>query len=230
MRHGHRYRGCWYCPRILPLLVNQIDAYVRGIEKIKVLRRYRREFKSYSDGLSTQHAVLLNTLEQAVEGVVDDEEMISKLIRDPQGAGWKDADLRNQLRLRLDRNYDVFINNMTGLSDLLQQLSHKLWIGATDLKTPITEAWEIWKLRKIISKAVYDDLLTKIDATNTILNTLIDQSVHRDEAKKKQQPRNYLLKRYQKARKHAEGLFKTIIGGSSWSCQFGETGFTLPLV
>jgi hypothetical protein len=68
----------------------------------------------------------LNTLEQALEGVVDDEEMISKLIRDPQGAGWKDADLRNRLRLRLDRNYDVFINNMTGLSDLLQQLSHKL--------------------------------------------------------------------------------------------------------
>lgn len=87
------------------------------------------------------------------------------------------------------------------------------------LQTPMTEARDIWKFRKIISKAVYDDLLTKIDATNTVLNTLIDQSVHREEAKKRRQPWNNLLKRFQKARKHAEGLFETIIGGSYWSCQ-----------
>jgi hypothetical protein len=119
---------------ILPLFVNQIDAYVRGIEKIKVLRRYRREFKGYSVGLSTQHAILLNTLEQALEGVVDDEDMISKLIRDPQGEEWKDLDLQKRLRSKLNRNYDVFICNMTGLSELLEQLSHKLEIGATDIK------------------------------------------------------------------------------------------------
>jgi hypothetical protein len=119
---------------ILPLFVNQIDAYVRGIEKIKGLRRYRREFKGYSVGLSTQHAILLNTLEQALEGVVNDEDQVSELIRDPQGDGWKDPDLQKRLRRKLDRNYEVFIGNMTGLSELLEQLSHKLEIGVTDIK------------------------------------------------------------------------------------------------
>ncbi|KAJ5400757.1 hypothetical protein N7465_011246 [Penicillium sp. CMV-2018d] len=204
---------------ILPLFVNQIDAYVRGIEKIKGLRRYRREFKGYAINLRTQHAILLNTLEQALEGVVNDEDQVSELICDPQGDGWKDPDLQKRLRSKLDRNYEVFMGNMAGLSELLEQLSHKLDIGATDIKTPVTEAWNIWKFRKILSKAVYDDLLVKIDGTNTILKTLVDHSFHLEDTKKRRQGWGYLLKRYQKARKHAEGLFKAIIGGSYWGCQ-----------
>lgn len=119
---------------ILPLFVNQIDAYVRGIEKIKALRRYKRELKGYSIGLSTQHAILLNTLEQALEGVVDDEDQVAELICNPQGDGWKDPDLQKRLRRKLDRNYEVFMGNMAALAELLEQLSHKLDIGVDDIK------------------------------------------------------------------------------------------------
>jgi hypothetical protein len=207
---------------VLPLFVNQIDAYVRGIEKIKGLRRYRRELKGYSVGLSTQHAILLNTLEQALEGVVDEEDQVSRLIRDPQGDGWKEPDLQKRLRWKLDRNYEVFLGNMTGLSELLELLSHKLEIDATDIKTPATEAWNIWKFRKIISRAVYDDLLAKIEGTNAILKTLVDQSLHRENTKKRRQTWSYLLNRYQRARKHSEELFEVLIGGSCWRCQCKE--------
>ncbi|KAJ5776373.1 uncharacterized protein N7511_001384 [Penicillium nucicola] len=204
---------------ILPLFVNQIDAYVRGIEKIRGLRHYRREFKGYSVGLRTQHAILLNTLEQALEGVVEDEDQVSELISDPQGDGWKDPDLQKRLRRKLDRNYGVFMDNMAGLSELLEKLSHKLDVDATDIKIPVTEAQSKWKFRKIISKAVYDDLLLKIDGTNTILKTLIDQSFYLEDTKKRRQTWSYLLKRYQRARRHADGLFKAIIGGNYWHCQ-----------
>ncbi|KAJ5771875.1 hypothetical protein N7520_002404 [Penicillium odoratum] len=204
---------------ILPFFVNQIDGYVRGIETIKGMRRYRREFKGYSVGLKTQYAILLNTLEQALEGVVNDEDKVSELIRDPNGDGWKDADLQRRLRLKLNRNYDVFIDNMTALSERLERLSHKLEIGITDMKTPVTEAWNIWKLRKILDRAVYDDLLAKISDINTILKTLIDQSDHQHDTKKRQHNWHYLLKRFQKARKHAEGLFKAVTGGTYWRCQ-----------
>lgn len=59
----------------------------------------------------------------------------------------------------------------------------------------------------------------KIDGTNTVLKTLVDQSFHLEDTKKRRQGWGYLLKRYQKARKHAERLFKAIIGGSYWGCQ-----------
>jgi hypothetical protein len=121
---------------ILPLFVNQIDDYVRGIEKIKGLRRYGREYQGFSVNLRSQHVILLNTLENALEGVVSDEDRVSELIRDPQGDGWKDASLQTRLRQKLDRNYEPFIGNITGLSELLKRLSQKLEldIDATDIK------------------------------------------------------------------------------------------------
>jgi hypothetical protein len=114
---------------ILPLLINQIDAYALGIEKIRLLRRYRRDFKGYSMGLKTQRTILQNTLEQALEGVVDDEDEIHQLINNPQGEVWANAALQSRLRRKLNRNYDVFLQNMTSLSDLLEYLSRKLHIG-----------------------------------------------------------------------------------------------------
>ncbi|KAJ5725634.1 uncharacterized protein N7483_006991 [Penicillium malachiteum] len=207
---------------ILPLFVNQIDAYARGIEKIKGLRRYRREFKGYSVGLRSQYAILLNTLTQALEGVVNDEDQVSELIRDTKGNGWKDPELERRLRLKLNRDYDVYIDNVSELSERLERLSQKLDIGLNDMKSPVTEAWNIWKLRKILDRAVYEDLLAKITEINTVLKTLIDQSDLREDNKKKRQTWHYLLKRYQKARRHAQGLFKAITGGNYWQCPCKE--------
>ncbi|KAJ5853342.1 hypothetical protein N7534_005885 [Penicillium rubens] len=224
---------------ILPLLINQIDAYALGIEKIRLLRRYRRDFKDYSMGLKTQRTILLNTLEQALEGVVDDEDEICQLINNPQGEEWANAALQSRLRRKLNRNYDVFLQNMTSLSDLLEYLSRKLHVGEdwANVSDPIhlllyyilgcthlessqfaPETWDLWKFRKILSKAVYDDLLAKINAANTILKLLIDQSDHREASKKRRQSWSPLLQQYKKGRKHAEGLFQTIIDGNYWRC------------
>lgn len=114
---------------VIPLVIKQVDSYALGIEKIKVLRRYKREFKGYSVGLETQHQFLLNTLEHALEGVVDDEYEISKLINNPRGDGWADLALQHRLRSKLGRNHDVFVKNMTALAEMLDRLSRKLRIG-----------------------------------------------------------------------------------------------------
>jgi hypothetical protein len=51
---------------VLPFLVNQLEAYVRGIEKIKLLRHYQSQFAQYSAKLRAQHVILLDTLEQVL--------------------------------------------------------------------------------------------------------------------------------------------------------------------
>lgn len=119
---------------VLPLLVNQLDVYARGIEKIKVLRRYRREFADYSVGLGTQYAILLNTLEQALEGVVEDDDEVSELINHPRGECWKSPTLQSRLRLKLGRDYELFTGNTNSLLEMLERLSRKLEISATDSK------------------------------------------------------------------------------------------------
>lgn len=114
---------------ILPLVVNQIDTYILGIERIKLLRRYQREFKGYSRGLKAQQVILLNTLEQALEGVVHDEEKVLDLINDPLGPGWKNKELQKNLRCKLGRSHDIFLENMAELHELIEILSRKLQIN-----------------------------------------------------------------------------------------------------
>src|ERR1700761_1842205 len=119
---------------ILPLVVNQLDSYVQGIEALKGFRtrRYRRQFEEWSTRLGTQHAILLNTLEQSLEGLVDYDDDISELINNPRGPLWKDPTFQKTLARKLDRNYQPFTRTMTELSTLLETLSRKLGLETAD--------------------------------------------------------------------------------------------------
>ncbi|EXJ71687.1 uncharacterized protein A1O5_05495 [Cladophialophora psammophila CBS 110553] len=166
-------------PAILPLIVNQLDAYVQG-----------RHFEEYSARLGTQHAILRNTLEQSLEGLVDYEDEISELIGNPQGPLWMDPRLQNKLAKKLDRNFGAFSRTMIELSTLLEILSRKLRLESAD---PLKISWdeggsverEIKQFKDIFSKSVYTDLLNKIDSANASLKTLIDQLDHCQESRHK---------------------------------------------
>jgi hypothetical protein len=119
---------------ILPLIVNQLDSYVQGIESLKGFRtrRYRRQFEEWATRLGTQRAILLNTLEQSLEGVVDYDDDISELINNPLGPLWRDPSFQKNLAKKLDRNYGAFVRTMTELSTLLETLSRKLGLQSAD--------------------------------------------------------------------------------------------------
>lgn len=76
--------------------------------------------------------ILLNTLERALEDVVDYEEDVSKLIHNPRGSLWNDVQFQKQLRKKLDRNYEPFVKTMIDLAGLLEELSSKLGLSPTD--------------------------------------------------------------------------------------------------
>jgi hypothetical protein len=117
---------------LLPLLVNQLDGYVRGLEKIKSSRRYRLEIRGYRIGLSAQHAILLNTLELLLEDIVDDYDKRQALITNPKGPGWTSPDLQQKLVQKLGRNNAVFLETATGLCELLNSLAKKLGLKDAD--------------------------------------------------------------------------------------------------
>jgi hypothetical protein len=120
---------------ILPLVVNQLDAYVQGLVTIKTFRtkRYRRELESYLTRLGTHQAIFLNTLEQLLEDIVDDDE-VRDLIDNPTGTPWQDAVFQETLRKRLGRDHDIYIKTMTMLSGLLQDLSNKLGLETNTIE------------------------------------------------------------------------------------------------
>lgn len=119
---------------ILPLIVNQADNYVQGLETLKMFgsRRYRREIKSHYNSLSTQQSILENVLERCFQGVVEYEEDIAELINSPLGPLWRDPTLQNMLSKKLGRDFDNFIRTVTELAELLEVFSMKLGLSTRD--------------------------------------------------------------------------------------------------
>lgn len=111
---------------VLPLVVNQLDNYSRGLTTIKGLRQYRWQLENYSSNLSAQYAIFLNTLQIFLEDLVDDHDQRSELIKNPTGNAWKDIQLQAALRDKLGRDYHAFIGIVASLCSLLEELSDKL--------------------------------------------------------------------------------------------------------
>ena len=113
---------------ILPLIINQLDNYVQGLETIKSFgaKRYRRELESYSSSLGTQQAIFVNTLERALDGVVEYEDGLDELRSNPLGNLWKRKNLQASLHEKLGRDFYPFNQKMTETATLLEELSRKL--------------------------------------------------------------------------------------------------------
>lgn len=92
---------------VLPLLLNQLDNYVQGLETLKGFRakRYRRELDGYLSSLGTQQAIFVNTLERSLDGVVEYQNEVEDLINNPSGTFWKEPTLQSKLKTKMERNY-----------------------------------------------------------------------------------------------------------------------------
>ncbi|KAJ6096823.1 hypothetical protein N7486_007569 [Penicillium sp. IBT 16267x] len=175
---------------ILPMIVNQVDNYARGLERIKVLRRYKWQLEEYSVGLSAQN---------------------------PRGPGWRDAAFEGRLTDKLGRDYMPFTATVKGLCGLLEDLSHRLGLDNTDYIASMKPLGAL-KFRKIFSTAIYDDLLDKIDKTNQMLKTLSEQSQHRVQSGPDSRRRRN-LQRHRDQRTHAKALYKIMVQERQcWNC------------
>lgn len=210
---------------ILPLVVNQLDNYALGLEKMKLFRKYKVQLLGYSTQLGAQRTILLNTLLKCLEGVVDDHDQRADLISNPKGSGWKDPDLEDQLRDKLGQSYEPFKGSVNSLCDHLEYLSRKLGAETPDPSVPPTKPMKSMKFRKILSSAVYKDILENIDKTNQTLKTLIDQSQDLEQTKRGSSYRQRKsLKRHREQRKHARELYRIMIQEKRcWSCACQDT-------
>ncbi|KAJ5697545.1 hypothetical protein N7488_011229 [Penicillium malachiteum] len=220
---------------VLPLAINQLDAYVQGLETIKSFgaKRYRRELEGYSSSLGTQQAIFVNTLERTLDGVVEYEDGLDELRSNPLGSMWERENLRASLRDKLGRDFEPFNQTMTDLANLLEELSRKLGLDKNAaMKSPsnpsafyntdqpsgsIYHQKEIKKFKDIFSKSIYLDLFARIDAANRILKTLVEQSDYRATIQKRIISKRPLL-RQKRVRKSAVSLHNAIMRGKYWKC------------
>ncbi|CAI7573047.1 unnamed protein product [Penicillium discolor] len=208
---------------ILPLVINQLDNYVQGLETIKSFgaKRYRRELESYSSSLGTQQAIFVNTLERALDGVVEYEDGLDELRNNPLGNLWKRQSLQTSLHEKLGRDFYPFNRMMIEVATLLEELSRKLGLDKNvSVNHRVDQSVikkEAKKFKDIFSKSIYLDLFARLDAANKILNTLVEQSDYRSTIQKHRISKRPLL-RHKRAQKSARSLHNAIIRGKYWKC------------
>ncbi|CAI7596250.1 unnamed protein product [Penicillium palitans] len=208
---------------ILPLVINQLDNYVQGLETIKSFgaKRYRRELESYSSSLGTQQAIFVNTLERALDGVVEYEDGLDELRNNPLGNLWKRQSLQTSLHEKLGRDFYPFNRMMIEVATLLEELSRKLGLDKNiSVNHRVDQSAikkEVKKFKDIFSKSTYLDLFARLDAANKILNTLVEQSDYRSTVQKHRISKRPLL-RHKRAQKSARSLHNAIIRGKYWKC------------
>lgn len=80
---------------------------------------------------------------------------------------------------------------------------------------------EFKKVKDILSKSVYVDLLSKIENANSSLRTLVENS-HRHGHRRNNGISKKLRLEYKEARKHAVNIYNAVVCGKHWKCPCKE--------
>lgn len=223
----------------LPLIINQLDSYVRSAEKIRMFRRYRRTLQDYCLRIETQYVILSNHIQQLLCGTVDSQDQVFELIKNPRSDLWKDAVLKAKLEQKLGPSHQVFIGNMVRVHDIICDLCEKLNIKApyngpvsialADTKAdrltlfcaqfPRFEIRPKVKFSKILFTAVYEDLLQQIGTANDILKTLIEQAARNKKEQLSVRADIVMLSTWlQESRTNARGIYDAFMQHISLEC------------
>ena len=119
---------------VLPLLINQVDGYVQGCEKLKLLsdRKYFHQHKRWKLQLETEQIFLNNALESILyEEVAKSKVKIFFENPRPESRTWDEGALEAPLQSRLGSLYRNFKNNLTEVEVALRVVCKKLDIDPT---------------------------------------------------------------------------------------------------
>ena len=111
-----------------PLVVDGLSHYINGLQTMRYWRRYRRELKDHARKLKNQTVRYLNTFELLFDGIVESEEELAALVKDPAGVLWQETKYETGLRLLLDHSYDHFLDTLKNMIETLEAMGAKLGI------------------------------------------------------------------------------------------------------
>ncbi|KAL9112020.1 MAG: hypothetical protein Q9227_003640 [Pyrenula ochraceoflavens] len=207
---------------IFPVVISGIKAFAEGVETMRTWRRYRRGLEGYKRQLETQRIWYLDTLEELL-GFVDSEEELKDLIKEPGGEPWQKPEYKVRLRERLGHSYDLYLATIDDLFDALHMFKQKLGI---DEKGKV--AWEdsgsfrrqAERLKVVLSKSIYMDLMAKVENANRQLRGFTHQNCHLEPTRKQRRTFKQKAPDYRVIRRSAASLHKILIqkGHCQWKC------------
>lgn len=113
---------------VFPIVVNAIDEYRQGLERMKDWWRYRTKFIALARDIDTQDLIFQENIELLLSPVVSDDVEMDALVNDPAGPEWAKPDLRERLMERLPKSFDAYIAIVQEMNRILEELQTHLGI------------------------------------------------------------------------------------------------------
>ncbi|OQV03200.1 hypothetical protein CLAIMM_08275 [Cladophialophora immunda] len=134
-----------------PLLISALEHFRDSVETLHTWWRFEREFSNFKLEIEYQHQRLKQNLELNLPS-------------------WKDQDLEEKLKHRLQENYSLYMETVKVMNEVMERLKAKVSKGHS------TSDYEIRRFLFGLDKTPRDDLLRKVDKYNTRLRDLLETS------------------------------------------------------
>jgi hypothetical protein len=111
-----------------PLAISALEHYRDAAEPLGIFWKIRREYKTWMHNLNFCRLAFEQNLEEFLLPLIADEDELQQLIADPGGPEWKNPELDERLRRRLPKSYDLYLESISRIKDVMDELNGVLGI------------------------------------------------------------------------------------------------------
>jgi hypothetical protein len=122
-----------------PLAISALEHYRDTAEVLGVFWKIRREYKIWMHSLNICRLAFEQNLEEFLLPLIADDDELQQLIADPDGLEWKNPELEARLRQRLPKSYDLYLESIDRIKDVMIELKRELRIDKAGFQSKIGE-------------------------------------------------------------------------------------------
>jgi len=122
-----------------PLTIAALEHYRTTAETLGVFWKIRREYQKWIHGLNICQLAFEQNLEQFLLPLIADEDELQRLISDPGSSEWQNPDLEIRLRQRLPKSYDLYLESIEHIKEVMNDLKSELGINKASFQSNLQE-------------------------------------------------------------------------------------------
>ncbi|EMD65041.1 hypothetical protein COCSADRAFT_51158, partial [Bipolaris sorokiniana ND90Pr] len=117
-----------------PLLISGIEHW-RDVAKVGGFYwRIRKEYTKFQRDIQFHEIVYKKNLKELLLLLLHDVDEVAKLIANPGGLKWSDKALQRQLERRLKESYQLYLDTMTEMNEIAEELKKELYFGEKNVQ------------------------------------------------------------------------------------------------
>jgi hypothetical protein len=122
-----------------PILISALEGYREVAKRVGLWYSIRREHQKCKNEVNAQRVAFIGNLRRLLLTLAVDDARISRLLADPGGEEWMDAELARRLRDRLQDSHDVLLGTIEDMRTTMEELKNEIMIDAENLRQKVEQ-------------------------------------------------------------------------------------------